>query len=66
MKSAIAEAALAIAQRMASGLVGVSETTVDIGSGSRTTRGAAVWAASTPEVLNILASRCAPFRHIQT
>lgn len=70
IRSALAEAAVAVALRLAPGLVGVERSTVDLGSGSRTTERAAQFGdvntliGRTDEITAILASRCARWRHV--
>ena len=59
VQSALAEAAVAVALRLAPGLVGVERSTVDLGSGSRT-----VEAADDDAPRRIIASRCARWRHV--
>lgn len=70
VRSALAEAACAVAYRLAPGLVGVRESTVDLGMNTRTTTSAAAFndvntlIGRTSEVHAIIASRCAPYRYV--
>lgn len=60
IRQGLAEATVAIAARRQAGLIGQSESTVDLGAGSRTTRQAFSYTAF-DEVEAILRAHCAPY-----
>lgn len=59
IRQALIEASLAVALRLSAGLVGVRQTTVDLGSGSRTTEG-----ADPDAPRKIIRALCGDWRHV--